>query len=156
MWEPVKMTEIDFEIALTQFAQTHGIQIAACARNENLYANGVFTPSYWGSKNTTKAPCITYRTGHMDSVCVLAHEIGHGLDAQERPWAFHAAYHYGTPMSRLDLEMRAWDKALCLLDAFGWADWETFDQSRGAGLKVHYGFGWRELPLELRPGFQPT
>jgi len=82
---------------------------------------------------------------------VLAHELGHAMDYMERPWAYldlgaylkverfeiaatpsqiSGVYHGITPMSLMDIETRAWDIGLNLLQWAGFTAWDDFDNMR--------------------------
>lgn len=79
----------------------------------------------------------TYVVGSDTWLFAVAHEYGHWLDYKERTWAYYAPYHYATPMSRMDVEMRAWDFALRVLTELGFTDWEAFDARRVYALETH-------------------
>ena len=85
--------------------------------------------------------------------CVLAHEYGHWLDYQARPWAFDTStYHYVTWMSRMDLEQHANDWSLLVLQSIGFNDWDCFERIRLDNLEYHMEFrdeifNWRSVNL---------
>lgn len=83
---------------------------------------------------------------YLRKTIILAHEFGHALDYAVRPWAFNAeVYGYATWMSRMDLEMTAWDKALMMLRLFEFADWNEFEAIRAHALENHFNRGTREI-----------
>ena len=81
----------------------------------------------------------------------LAHELGHVLDWNARPWAYEVdidlisghiiGYHYATWMSRMDLELTAWDYALRMLRDINIDTqmWDLFEEMRAYGLESHNG-----------------
>lgn len=75
-------------------------------------------------------------------VTVLAHELGHVVDCNARPWAYEewgtgGCYGPTTWMSLMDVEMTAWDYAISLLKEAGFTDWATFENDRARALESY-------------------
>ena len=81
----------------------------------------------------------------MIPVITLAHELGHVFDYKHRPWAYTDPYDYNTWMSRMDIEMTAWDYAIRLLTILGFQEWDLFDAIRAFCLENHLEIREEEL-----------
>jgi len=145
---------------LIQYAQAHSIGVVPLP-----FSASWFSGEFYVWEPQTQRPAVGISPVDAPEYpedsrnIILAHELGHAIDYATRPWAYadiqaildwvaarypptpasklNGVYHQITPMSVMDLEMRAWDHAIPLLDWAGFSNWDRFEELRVRALSSY-------------------